>query len=79
MKLSVPPDHRVKLKERGKRDTYLDFGKEIGKTMKHVKNSQDNNKMTVKLTVIDVLGIHQKMGTASERLGSKMENRDYPI
>ena len=39
---AVPVDHRVKLKESEKRDKYVDFARELKKTMEH-ENDGDTN------------------------------------
>ena len=42
MDFAIPEDHRVKLKESEKRDKYLDFARELKKTMKHEGDSDTN-------------------------------------
>ena len=37
---AIPADHRIKLKESGKKDKYLDLARELKKTMEH---EGDNN------------------------------------
>ena len=36
MNFAVPVDHRVKLKESEKKDKYVDFARELKKTVEHV-------------------------------------------
>ena len=38
MDFVVPADHRVKIKEREKRDKYLDLARELKKAMERVKS-----------------------------------------
>ena len=38
----VTADHRIKLKEREKRDKYLDFARELKKTMEHESDNYTN-------------------------------------
>ena len=40
--LAVPADHRVKLKESEKRDKYLDFARELKKTVEHESDDYTN-------------------------------------
>ena len=35
MDFAVPTDHRIKLKESKRKDKYLDFARELKKTMEH--------------------------------------------
>ena len=42
MDFAVPTDHRIKLKEIGKRDKYLDLAREVKKTMEHESDSDTN-------------------------------------
>ena len=42
MDFAVLADHRVKLKENEKKDKYLDFAKELKKTMEHESNIYTN-------------------------------------
>ena len=39
---SVPVDHWIKLKEREKKDKYLDLARELKKTMEHEGNNYTN-------------------------------------
>ena len=42
MNFAVPADHRVKIKEREKRDKYLNFGSELTKSMEHEGDCNTN-------------------------------------
>ena len=39
---AVPADHRIKLKERQKRDEYLDLARELKKTMEYERDNYTN-------------------------------------
>ena len=62
MDIAVPPDHRVKLKDREKRDNYFDLARELKKLW--------NMKVTFLPIVICALGSHQRIGTGTEGLGN---------
>ena len=42
MDFAVPADYRIKLKECEKKDKYLDFAKELKKTMEHKDDNYTN-------------------------------------
>ena len=42
MDFAVPADHRVKLKEREKKDKYLDLARELKKTVEHESDVYTN-------------------------------------
>ena len=42
MDFAISADHRIKLKESKKRDKYLDFARELKKTMEHEGDSDTN-------------------------------------
>ena len=42
MEFAVPADHRVKLKEKEKKDKYLDLARELKKTVKHESDGDTN-------------------------------------
>ena len=42
MEFAVPTDHKVKLKENEKNDKYLDFDRELKKTVEHESDDYTN-------------------------------------
>ena len=64
-------DNRVKLKEREKKDKYIDFARELKKLW--------NMKVTVIPIVIGALGtLTQRIGTGTRELGNKGKSGNHP-
>ena len=70
VKVAVPAEHRVKLKDSEKRDMYLDLARELKKLW--------NMKATVIPINISALVSHQRIGTGTGRLGNKRTSGDHP-
>ena len=71
MNFNVPANYKVKLKEREKRDKYLDLAREL--------KNYVTLKVTVIPTVIGALGtVTKAFGTGTEGLGYKRTSRDHP-
>ena len=69
MDFAFPADHRLKLKEREKRDKYLDFARELKKLW------------SMKMTVIPIVISRynpQKIGIGTGGFGNKRTSEDYP-
>ena len=62
--LSVPADDSVKLKESEKRDKYLEFARELQKTMEHESDGDSYCYWCVRFS-------HQRIGTGTGGLGKK--------
>ena len=72
MEFDVPADHRIKLKEREKKNKYLDFAWEL-KKLEHV---------TFSPIIINcnwwTWYSHQRTAIGTGRLGNKMTSGDHP-
>ena len=68
---AILADHRAKLKERKKKDKFLDL-------VRKLKKKVWNMKVTVISVVIGALGGHQRTGAGTGGLGNKSTNGDHP-
>ena len=68
---AVSADHRVKLKECEKKDKYLDFAKELEKTMEHEIDDYTNCNWCCWYS-------HQRITTGIGGLGNKRTGGDHP-
>ena len=71
MNLEVPTDHRVKLKEREKKDKYLDLARELKKTVKHESDGDINCNWCFWYS-------HQRIDSGTGGLGNKRTSREHP-
>ena len=71
MDFAVPADHRVKLKESEKKENYLDFARELKKTVEHENGGYTNCNWCSWYS-------HQRIGKRTVGHGNKRTNRDHP-
>ena len=64
-------DCRVKLKESEKKDKYIDFARELKKTMEHESDGDTNCNLCDRYS-------HQRIGKETGGLGDKKTSRDHP-
>ena len=71
MNFGVPADHRIKLKESGKKDKYLDLARELKKTMEHKGDHYTNCEWCFWYS-------HQSIIKGTGGLRGWMTSGDYP-
>ena len=71
MNFAIPADHRIKLKESAKIDTYLDLARELKKTVEDESDYDTCSDWCARYS-------HQRIGTGTKELGNKRTSRDHP-
>ena len=68
---AIPADHRVKMKEREKKDKYFYLARELKKPMEHESDDDTNCKLSAGYS-------HSRINKGIERLGKKKIRLDHP-
>ena len=73
MDFAIPADHRVKVKEREKRDKYLDLARELKKKTMEQEDVGDTSCNWCSRNNL------KRIGKGTGKLGNKRTSRDHPI